>query len=179
MPRWLGWDKVFLLLVLVLWNQVIPVAMSPKLANPNDQCVPSERIRWRSCGVEKVGRFLPSHFDCQMCRKHVSVLTYGSHETLRHFHISKHFPRDQRLRLKTASWRVLDYDGDSMAPDEVERQRDRILGDRHVNQDREYSNVEDIIAFGFVAQYAMLPVLAKVSSSIEGLRLGSYYELVH
>ena len=47
-----------------------------------------------------------SHFYCQICRKEVSVLTHGHHEILRHFQGSKHFPREQRLRLETPSWEI-------------------------------------------------------------------------
>ena len=51
----------------------------------------------------------PSDFYCRSCRKDVSVLTHGHHEILWHFQGSKHFPRDQRLRLETPGWEVLDY----------------------------------------------------------------------
>ena len=40
---------------------------------------------------------------------------------------SKHFPRDQRLRLETPGWEVLDYEGNVMSPAEVERQRQKIM----------------------------------------------------
>ena len=43
----------------------------------------------------------PSQFYCPICRKNASVLTYGHHEVLRHFQGSRHFARDQRLRLET------------------------------------------------------------------------------
>ena len=51
---------------------------------------------------------MPSYFYCRLCRKNVSVLTHGHHEVLRHFQGSRHFARDQRLRLETPEWRVLD-----------------------------------------------------------------------
>ena len=57
----------------------------------------------------------------------MSVLTHGHHETLRHFQDSKHFPRDQRLRLETPGWEVIDYEGNIMSPAEVERQREKIM----------------------------------------------------
>ena len=91
----------------------------------------------RAWGTSDVGRFFvtrltdvatkPSHFYCRICRKDVSVLTRGHHEILRHFQGSKHFPRDQRLRLETPGWEVLDYEGNVMSPAEVERQRERIM----------------------------------------------------
>ena len=80
----------------------------------------------RAWGGSDVGRFFvtgptdaatkPSHFYCRICRKDVSVLTHGQHEILRHFQGSKHFPRDQRLRLETPGWEVLDYEGNVMSP---------------------------------------------------------------
>ena len=61
----------------------------------------------------------PSHFNCRICRKDVSVLTHGHHEILRHFQGNKHFPRDQRLRLETPGCEMLDYEGNIMSPAEV------------------------------------------------------------
>ena len=46
---------------------------------------------------------------CRLCRKSVSVLRHGHHEVLRHFQGRRHFARDQRLRLETPGWRVLDF----------------------------------------------------------------------
>ena len=68
-----------------------------------------------------------SEFYCRLCRKHVSVLTHGSPEVLRHFQGIRHFARDQRLRLETLGWRVLGFDGKSLTEDELERQQDKIL----------------------------------------------------
>ena len=89
----------------------------------------------RAWGTSDVGRFFvtrptdvaikASHFYCRICRKDVSVLTHGHHEILRHFQGSKHFPRDQRLRLEKSGWEVLDYEGNIMSPAEVERQREK------------------------------------------------------
>ena len=86
----------------------------------------------RTWGTSDVGRFFvtgptdvskkPSHFYCWICRKDVSVPTHGYH-----FQGSKHFPRDQRLRLETPGWEVLDCEGNVMSPAEVERQRERIM----------------------------------------------------
>ena len=87
----------------------------------------------KAWGTSDVGRFFvtgptdvatkPNHFYCRICRKDVSVLSHGYHEILRHFRGSKHFPRNQRLRLETPSWEVLDYEGNAMSPAEVERRR--------------------------------------------------------
>ena len=89
-------------------------------------------------GAKKVGLFSVtevtdearkrSHFSCQICRKDVSILTHGAHEVLRRFQGSKFIPPNQRLRLETPGWRVLHYEGSLMAVDEIERQRDCILG---------------------------------------------------
>ena len=74
--------------------------------------------------ADEVGRFFvtgatvaagkPSHFSCRICRKDVSVLTHGPYEVLRHFQGVKHFARDQRLRLETPGWRVLDFKGNPL-----------------------------------------------------------------
>ena len=84
-------------------------------------------------GADEVGRFFvtgatdaagkPSHSYCRICRKIVSVLTQGPHEVLRHFQGVKNFGRDQRLRLETAGWRVLDFEGNSLSASELEHQR--------------------------------------------------------
>ena len=49
-----------------------------------------------------------SEFYFRLCRKDISVLTFGSPEVLRHFQGIRHFARDQRFRLETPGWRVLD-----------------------------------------------------------------------
>ena len=108
-----------------------------------------------------------------------SVLTHGMHEILRHYQGTKHFPRDQRLRLEIPGWRVLDFEGNVMRDEEVARQRDRILRGPQVVRDREYPFSEDSIVDSSGTIDASLPVLAKVSSLVEALRLGGSYELVH
>ena len=143
----------------------------------------------RAWGTGDVGRFCvtgptdvatkPSHFYCRICCKDVSVLTLGHHEILRHFQGSKHFPRDQRLRLEAPSWEVLDYEGNVMTPAEVERQREKIMRAPLVVRDREYPFSEDVIVDKTGAVDPNLGVMAKVSSLIEVLRLGGSYELVY
>ena len=88
-------------------------------------------------GVDEVGRFFvtaatdaagkPSNFCCRVYCKDFSVLTHGPHEVLRHFQGVKHFAGDQRLRLETTGWRVLDFEGNPFSESELERQRERIL----------------------------------------------------
>ena len=69
---------------------------------------------------------MPSHFFCRFCRKKVSVLTHVHHEVLRYFQGRRHFARDQRLRLETPGWRVLDFQGNPLTENELERQRENI-----------------------------------------------------
>ena len=121
----------------------------------------------------------PSHFFCRTCRKDVSVLTHGHHEFLRHFQGSKHFSHDQRLRLETPSWEVLDYERNAMSPAEVERQREKIMSAPLVLRDREYPLYEKVIVDETGALDPNLAVMAKVSSLSEVLRLGGSYELVY
>ena len=155
-------------------------------------CEPRRRLRStktykmkRAWGTSDVGQFFvtgptdvatqPSQFYCRICRKDVSVLTHGHQEIWWHFQGSKHFPRDQRLRLETPGWEVLDYEGNSMSPAEVERQREKIMGSPLVVRDREYPFSQDVIA----AVDPNLGLMAKVPSLIEVLRLGGSYELVY
>ena len=59
-----------------------------------------------------------------------------------------------------------------MRDEEVARQRDRILRGPQVVRDREYPLAEDLIADSSGTVDVSLPVLAKVSSLVEILRLG-------
>jgi len=51
---------------------------------------------------------------CRVCRKNVSVLTHGRYEIIRHFQGHRQFAHDQRLRLETPGWWVLDFDGNPL-----------------------------------------------------------------
>ena len=143
----------------------------------------------RAWGRSDVGRFFvtgptdvatkTSHFYCRICRKDVSVLTHGHHEILRHFQGSKHFPRNQRLRLETPGWELLDYEGNVMSPAEIERQRKKIIRAALVLRNREHPFSEDVIVDETGAVDPNFGVMAKVSSLIEVLRLGGSYELVY
>ena len=142
----------------------------------------------KAWGANELGQFFvtgatdaagkPSHFYCRVCRKDVSVLTHGSHEILRHYQGVKHFACDQRLRLGTPGWRVLDFDGNPLNENELERQREHILGGPLVVRDREYPFAEYLIIDESGSPDATLPVVTKVSSLLETLRLGGPYELV-
>ena len=104
----------------------------------------------------EVGRFfvtgatdaanMPSHFCCRLCRKNVSVLTHGHHEVLRHYQGRRHLARDQRLRLETPGWRVLDFHGNPLTEEELERQRESIKKGPLVVRDQEHPFAEDLIS---------------------------------
>ena len=91
----------------------------------------------------------------------------------------KHFARDQQLRLKTSGWRVLDFEGSPLSESEMERRKEHILRGPVVVRDREYHFAEDLIVDESGAPDATLPVVAKVSSLIQILRLSGPHELVN
>ena len=66
----------------------------------------------------------PGSFRCRICRRDVSLETKGRYEILRHFQGNKHFVRDQRLRLETPGFRVLDRRGRPLDDEELDRQRE-------------------------------------------------------
>ena len=110
-----------------------------------------------------------SEFYCRLCRKDVSVLTHGSCEIIRHFQGLRRFARDQRLRLETPGWRVLDFDGNPLPEDELERQREKIMLAPLLIRDREYPFREDLIPDASEKVDPQLPMLAKVSCLIDAL----------
>ena len=121
---------------------------------------------------------MPSHFHCQVCRKNVSVLTHGHHEVLRHFQGSRHFARDQRLRLEKPGWRVLDFPGNPLNLDELERQRENIRKCLLVVCDREHPIAEDLITDEADVVDPRLPILTKVSCLVYALKMGGSYGLI-
>ena len=121
---------------------------------------------------------MPSHFYCQLCRKNVSVLTHGHHEVLRHFQGRRHFARDQRLHLETPGWRVLDFQGNPLTEDELERQREKIQKGPLVVRDREHPSTEDLISDEAGVVDPQLTVLAKVSCLVHALKMGGSYGLI-
>ena len=74
---------------------------------------------------------------------------------------------------------MLDYEGKSVSPAEVERQREKIMRAPLVVRDREYSFSEDVIVDETDTVDTNRGVMAKVSSLIEVLRLGGSCELVY
>ena len=121
---------------------------------------------------------MPSHFYCRLCRKNVSVLTHGHHEVLRHFQGRRLFDRDQRLRLETLGWRVLDFQGNPLTEDELERQREKIQKGPLVVRDREHPFPEDLISDEAGVVDPQLPVLTKVSCLVDALKMGGSYGLI-
>ena len=121
---------------------------------------------------------MPSHFYCRLCQKNVSVLTHGHHEVLRHFQGRRHFARDQRLRLETPGWRVLDFQGNPLTEDELERQREKIQKGPLVVRDREHPFAEDLISDEAGVIDPQLPVLTKMSCLVDGLKMGGSYGLM-
>ena len=121
---------------------------------------------------------MPSHFYCRVCRKNVSVLTHGHHEVLRHFQGSRHFARDQRLRLDTPRWRVLDFHGNPLSEDELECQREKLWKGPLVVRDGEHPFAEDLITDEAGVVDPQLPVLTKVSCLVDVLKMGDSYELI-
>ena len=109
----------------------------------------------------------------------MSVLTHGHHEVLRHFQGRRHFARDQRLRLETPGWRVLDFQGNPSTEDELERQREKIQNSPLVVRDREHPFAEDVISDeAGVIDDPQLPVLTEVSCLKDGLKMGGSYGLI-
>ena len=87
------------------------------------------------------------------------MLTHRRHEVLRHFQGSRHFARDQRSRLETPGWRVLDFHGNSINENELERQREKIRKGPLVVRDREHLFAEDLITDEASVVDPQLPVL--------------------
>ena len=85
---------------------------------------------------------------------------------------------DQRLRLETPGWRVLNFSGNPLPDEEFERQRARIMRTPLARRDREYPFCEDLTTDDAGVVDPQLPILAQVSSLLEVLRLGGSYELV-
>ena len=96
----------------------------------------------------------------------------------RHFQGRRHFARDQRLRLETPGWRVLDFQGNPLEEDELERQRESILKGPLVVRDQEHPFAEDLISDEAGVIDPQLPVLTKVSCLVDALKMGGSYGLI-
>ena len=104
--------------------------------------------------------------------------THGHHEVMRYFQGSRHFARDQRLRLETPGLRVLDFQGNRLSEDEMERQSEKIRKDPLVVRDREHPFAEDLITDEAGVVDPQLPVLAKTSCLVDALKMRGSYGLV-
>ena len=97
---------------------------------------------------------------------------------LGHFQGSRHFARDQRLRLQTPGWRVLDFHGNPLSEDQLERQKEKIRKSPLVIRDREHPLAEDLITDEGGVVDPQLPLLTKVSCLVDVLKMGGSYELI-
>ena len=107
------------------------------------------------------------------------MLTHGHLKISRHFQGSKHFSRDQRLRLETPGWELLDYEGNAMSSAKVQRQWEQIMRAPLVLRDREYPFSGDVIVGETGAVDTNFGIMAKVSTLNEVLSRGGNYELVY
>ena len=102
----------------------------------------------------------PIHFCCQLSQSDVSVLTHGSFEILRHYQSAKYFAMDRRLRLETPGWWVLDFGGNTIPLDKIEREWARLMRTPLLRRDREYPVCEDLISDKTGVVGPQLPILA-------------------
>ena len=82
------------------------------------------------------------------------------------------------MRLETTGRRVLDFQGNPLSEDELERQRERIQKGSLVVRDREHPFAEDLITDEAVVIDPQLPVLVKVSCLVDAMKMGGSYGLV-
>ena len=106
------------------------------------------------------------------------MFTHGHHEVLRHFQGSRHFARDQCLRLETPGWSVLDFHGNPISEDELECLRGVIRKGPLLVRDRQHPFAEDLITDEAGVADSQLPVLTKVSCLVAALKMGGSYELI-
>ena len=118
--------------------------------------------KWRRCGGKLCRPLFHDWAHRCDCKKHsflplrfrevvVSVLTHGPYEISRHFPGSKQFNRDPRLSLETPGWEVMDYEGNTLSPADLERHCDHIMRAALALRDREYPFPEDVIVDESVA----------------------------
>ena len=144
---WSRWKKSSHTLILGWVTPVTQAAMRVTWVSPGGECGQNGLITWGRYGGKRCWSVLcdwahrccdtASHFDYGICRTDVCVLNHGQHEILRHFQGSKFFTRDQRFRLETPGWAVLNYWRNAMSPTEIERQWERIMRATFVVRNRE------------------------------------------
>ena len=76
-----------------------------------------------------------------------------------------------------SGWRVLDFQGNPLAEDELERQKEKIQKGPIVVRDREHPFAEDLISDEAGVVDPQLPVLTKVSCLVDALKMGGSYGL--
>ena len=170
-------------------TQATQAAMRVTCVSPGEECGPKGLTKWRKRGDQWCWSVFYdwAHRCCDKAQP--ILLPYLSQRclcpdswsprNLATFPGQQAFSTDQRRRLETPSWEVLDYEGIVMSPAEVERQQERILRAPLANRDREYLFSEDIIVDETGAADANLGFKAKISSLIEVLPLSGSYELVY
>ena len=99
-------------------------------------------------------------------------------EVLLYYQQTQHFAQDQRLRLETTGWRVLDFYGNQLSGEELERQRGKLMESILVVCDCEHPFAEDLTADGSGVVDTKMPVLTKVSWLVDPLKRGGAYRLV-
>ena len=188
MPFFSNWGRVLHVLVHMLLTRVTRVPMNQRQVIPV-VCDQSAHSKWRRCeGRTKWVSSLSLGLPMQLANRVLSIVGFvermsrcwrmafmRSFDTIRGV---KHFARDQRLRLETPGWRVLDFEGNPLSESELERRKEHILRGPLVVRDRECPFAEDLIVDECGVLGATLPLVAKLSSLIEVLRLGGPYESV-
>ena len=99
------------------------------------------------------------------------MLTHGEYEIVRHFQIDRFFPRDQRLRLKTPGWRVLDFDPNPLSDAEPGLQLEKTLIPPLVKWDCQRVFSEKLSADQSGPVDTNLPMLTRVLPMMELLQL--------
>ena len=118
---------------------------------------------------------MPCHFFCRVCLKNVSVLTHG---IIKCCGISKAVVTLPVISAWVWKHRVLDFHGNPLSEDELERQRKTIRNGPFAVRDREHPFAEDLITDESGVVDSQLPVLTKVSCLVDALKMGGSYELI-
>ena len=69
---------------------------------------------------------------------------------------------DERVRLKTPGWKILDFGGNPMADEEIERPGAKIMCTPLVRLDREYLFRDDLVSNESGVEDPQLPIVARV-----------------
>ena len=122
---------------------------------------------------------MPSHSYCRLCRKkRVPCSPMGTMKCCGIFRGVVTLRATSACALKTPGWRVLDFQGNPLPEDELERQRESIEKGPLVVRDREHPFAEDLISDEAGVIDPQLTVLTKVSCLVDGLKMGGSYRLI-